>query len=488
MRSTAIYTVEPPGAEKRFAISPMWFALIVIGVSTYFIYGQLIFPIWVLPAIPIVLSLGLYLINRENVLLPIFILTVTLIQLKSEHGGFSIYDALAGAVIVGIFFSLLAKKIATQGATSLGSTEYIFFILYILWVGILGMLHVFLGLAPIESWFRDLLLLSPLLVIPPIFRFIDLQKRSDKLLFYGTMLLLWVICMIVSAVNVRSSYLSAEFLFQVTYRGVNLISAPFMILVFFHLYLAERKGSRRKLYVLGLLISIGSLVLIRNRTMWGMISIGICATPFFLKKDQRTKAFKLLGLLFVIIASFCGVMYVLFPFFRVLLGFVLGHFLTTTNLTTDYSLIGRYIEWRFVWKTIMLSPITGYGLGGMYRNYNWFAGYFFDTAYTHNGFFGVLLQGGAIGFILLYGSYLAFIKKGMTLLQTKLLSDLERAFVRVGISLLIFLIVATWTFNMFGHRDVLLYVGIVWGYFLYISRTAPSLGGSIPAASVHSEE
>ena len=166
-----------------------------------------------------------------------------------------------------------------------------------------------------------------------------------------------------------------------------------------------------------------------------------------------------------------GLLYIIFPFVGILVKFFIAYFLTSSKLRTDPSLVGRYIEWRYVVQSIGESPLFGHGVGSDYRLYNWFEGYSFTTSYTHNGYLGTLLKGGAVGFILLFTAYIGFIRKGIILLRTRTLNSSERAFLRAGITVLLLLTVATNTFNIFAHRDVLLYIGIIWGYILYIQRT-----------------
>jgi O-antigen ligase len=273
---------------------------------------------------------------------------------------------------------------------------------------------------------------------------------------------------------VRSSFLAATYLFEVGYQRVNLINGPFMLFVFFHLILLEKSKTKRRYYTLGMVMSVVTIILVHSRTMWIISLIGICLTPFFIKQEERKRAYWLFGKLTLLFIAAVSLLYLLFPFFGIILKFLLAHLLSSSNLRTDPSLVGRYIEWRYVWGTISESPLVGYGSGNIYRLYNWFGGYFLNSAYTHNGYLGVLLKGGLIGFILLYISYIGFIIKGFVLLKTKSLMAIERAFIRAGLSILLLLTLATNTFNMFSHRDVLLYVGIIWGYFLYIDRTTLS--------------
>ena len=250
-----------------------------------------------------------------------------------------------------------------------------------------------------------------------------------------------------------------------------------MTFAFLNLYVVEKKKKNEYYYILGIIISIAAIFLTHNRTMWVATPLGLLLTPFFLPKEHRKRIYHLYLKLFLIFISAIGSVYLSFPLARILIKAYFSYFLTVSNVKTDASLIGRYVEWRYVLLTIRDFPFTGTGFGGTYHAFNWFGGWFYEATYTHNGYLGVLLKGGFIGFILFFLSYFGFIRKGFNLLRNKILTETERAFIRTGITVLLLLLIVTNTLNIFAHRDILLYIGVIWGYFIYVGNNSESLRG-----------
>lgn len=446
--------------------------LLMVGVLGYYALGSYVLPFWVVSVIPI-FFFGVYYTSRHFALaVSMLTFTLTLVQLKPEKGVFSIYDAFAGALICLLLGGIIWRRITSYDKFSINSSEYLLFIVYFFWIMIVGVENLLSGKATFVAWFRDVLLFSPLLAYPALILLLDLKEhrsKRDTRIFYSTMVLLAILCFLVSVVKVRSSFLAATYLFEASYGGVNLVNGPCMLFVFFNLFLTT-KGKKRYWYIGGVVLAIATIALAHNRTMLVLGPAGIFLTPFFLKGQERKQAIKVIFWLTVGFGVVIAILYVSQPFIRIVLDYFLAHILSSSNLKTDASLIGRYVEWRHIWASIENSPITGYGIGGTYHTYNWFGGWFYESAYTHNGYLGILHKGGVVGFLLLALSYGGFVIKGIRLLRRRVLTGIERAIIRGGLSTLILLIVATNTFNMFAHRDVLLYVGIIWGYFIYMGR------------------
>jgi hypothetical protein len=446
-------------------------AALMAGIAIYYAIGTFMLPFWILPLLPIAFFGGYYITRHASAAILVLTLTLTLVQLKPEKGVFSIYDAVAGSVICLLLIGIICKRIMSYEQYAINSKEYLLFVVYFLCIAILGSTNLIFSELLFVPWFKEVLLLSPLLIIPSLFLQMDLTRKRDKYIFYGTMITLAILCFVVSVVKVRSSFLAANYLFEASYGGVNLINGPCMLFLFFQLFLSET-GKKKYLYVFGVVISIATIALAHNRTMIVLAPIILVASVAFLPRNDRKKGIKLLfgiGLAFLIVV---GALYLSQPFVRLVIDYFFLHVLSSSKLSSDASLIGRYVEWRHIWQAIERSPVIGYGVGGTYHTYNWFGGFSLDMSYTHNGYLGILHKGGIIGFLMLALAYGGFIRKGIMLLRKKLLTGLERAIVRAGLSALILLVFATNTFNMFAHRDVLMYVGLIWGYFLYIERHA----------------
>jgi len=469
MSFTPDLVMEP--AKRGLRISRPQTLFILTGVLFLLLCGQLIFPLWLLGILPLGIVVGIYLLKDDRFAFFTFLVVATIIQLKSSEGGVVTgFVAIVGGILTLLTLAVPLKKIFWLEKYSLRNNEHFLFLLYFLWFGIIGLLNVFFLATTMESWYRDLLVICPLLVIPNLFLKADLTAKSDQRWYYGTMLVVWIICFIASIVNLRSSFLEATYLYQVSHHFLNGLNGPFMLFVFFHLYLFETKKRKQKLFFIGILISIGAIFLTHNRTMWVLTPFALFLTLFFIGKVHRKKALKLAAVLLIIFVATTVLVYSVSSFTRVLVKAYFAYFLTSSNLKTDASLNGRYIEWQFAWEAIKSSPIIGYGAGGSFRLYNWFGGWFYQSFYIHNAYLGILQKAGIVGFIFLYSSYIGFLKKGWALLRLPLLSNTERAILRGGITTLLLLLGLGYTANIFGHRDVLLYIGTIWGYIIYIER------------------
>jgi O-antigen ligase len=470
--NSATYRLYPEAGGSK--LSPLALILLLVAVGVYFICGQLFLPVpvLVLCVAPIVLFAAFYLVKAESTVLALLVLTLTLIQLKSAHGEFTVYDALVGAFLVGTLFVLFIRRLSVPEKYTIGSTYYILFILYVVWISAVGIANLLFAKTTIEWWLRDLLLLSPLLIVPALFLSMDLTSKRDRRIFFGAMVFNWILCFFISVVRLRASFLEVTYLFEVSYSLINGLNGPFMLIVFFNLFLVEKQKKRARYYLAGIIISIVAVVLVHNRTFWIVTPIGLLLSVLTSEKAERRKAYRLFFRLTFFFLLLGGILYLAFPILQIMLKLFIAFFLSSSNVRTDASLIGRYIEWRHIWSAIQDSPIIGYGVGSTYHTYNWFGGYFYDSGYTHNGYLGVLQRGGIIGFILLFSAYLGFIKKGWGLMRSKLLTSIDRALLRSGVAILVLLLLAMNTANLFSHRDILMYIGLIWGYILYLSKSS----------------
>ncbi len=445
--------------------------LLFLSVSGYLLLGQFVAPVWIL-CLPIILGFGtLYLIKRESMMLGTLILAITLIQLKSAHGAFTIYDALMGAYVVGLMIFLGVRRLAGGPRYGVASPQYLLFVIYVVWISAVGLSNLFTTEVTLEWWIRDLRLLAPLLIVPALFLGMDLSSTRDRRIFFGAMVLNFIISFFISVIRLRSSFLEVTYLFEVSYGLINGLNGPFMFLMFLNLYLSEKKKRRSFYFLVGIVISLIAVALAHNRTFWVITPIGAILTFFLSDREQRRTALKLLVKLIVLFGSIGFICYLLFPLFRILVELFFSFFLSSSNVKTDASLVGRYIEWRHIWQAILDSPIVGHGVGSRYHTFNWFAGYYYDSAYTHNGYLGILQKGGLVGFVLLFGCYFGFIVKGWKLMRNSSIASWQRSLLRAGFIVLCLLLLATNTANIFAHRDLLMYIAIIWGYFLYIERS-----------------
>jgi O-antigen ligase len=138
------------------------------------------------------------------------------------------------------------------------------------------------------------------------------------------------------------------------------------------------------------------------------------------------------------------------------------------NMKTDLSMQGRYIEWEQVMNAVTQMPITGHGFGGRYANFNWFAGYTYITGYTHSGYLGLLFKTGVVGVILMAIPFIGYLVFGLKRLRHKMLTLTERAYLRAGVALMIFIAILGYTGNIFIQREMSVYIALYWCFCVQI--------------------
>ena len=77
-----------------------------------------------------------------------------------------------------------------------------------------------------------------------------------------------------------------------------------------------------------------------------------------------------------------------------------------------------------------------------------------------------LLALGLVGTLLFATAYAGFIRLGWTLARSAHLDDRERSLVRVGLVVIVYISIMSMTVGLILHREILLYLGVVWGWFL----------------------
>src|SRR5688572_24509477 len=215
--------------------------LIGVGICVYFFVGGFLnIPVLILALPGVIGGIVAISMRRPSILLAIMMLTVIIIQLRAsnEQTDTTMFAVVAGAILTGaILFTLLKRTVDPE--RTLDSNAHKFFLAYFAWVALLGVFGMLFSNLPFEDWFREVLVMSPLLIIPFLFLYVNLDDHRDRRFIYGAMLLVGLISMAASAVNIRSSFIASTYLFELSYKSATIINAPFMTLLFFNLYITE---------------------------------------------------------------------------------------------------------------------------------------------------------------------------------------------------------------------------------------------------------
>ncbi len=378
---------------------------------------------------------------------------------------------LGAAIFTGGLLYLILSIIVGRRRSITGSALFIPFVLFLCWSSLIGILGLFTG-GPVifENWYRELLLLTPLLLLPFYYTEMIEDDSGAEKVFVWTLLTMWVLVFIIEVVKIKQNLVQSTYLFEVGAQRIDPASGALMMFVFLSILMTVN-NKKKKLFLLGgFFISVVSLLLTFGRTGWITVIPLLMVIPIFGNKDERKRGYKFL--LIILMIAIAAVLYGFLNIPSVRLGILLftSKFLSATHLSSDASMYGRYVEWRQIMIAVMNSPITGYGLGSQFQNYNWFAGYKYMTGFTHNSFFSPLLKAGFIGTVFLFITYFGFIIKGITYLKNDVLSIKDRAYIRAAVAAIFFLSILGYTGNIFFQRQISLYIALYWCYCIGIGR------------------
>ncbi len=411
---------------------------------------------------------GAIIISRSaTLILFTYLASVILIGLrmdKQEHQVGAL-EVLVALVMCSAILYIGYRKIILKEQLSFNPLLYTL-LAYTIWVLSTGLLSISYGNNNVNDWFREFLAFSPLFVVPLLYRLAAKEVEQLEKYFLLFLLLFGGIIFLISVYRVRSTMLQSTFLFQTGFARFDIMNGAFMTLLLFSLAGFKRFSKHPYVMAISILTAIVGFILTFNRTSWVAMCFCLPLLYIIAPKDEKTQMKKVIarGILLSIILS--TILLILFPFASTLVQFFFGHFLTSSHVKSDASLLGRYVEWRYVLKQIFNTPLTGVGFGGHYWLYGWLSGYSYSTGYTHSGILLLLLKGGIVGFILMAITFGSFIVLGIRLSRSAFLQPLERSLVRVGLVSIAFLVFQMLTVGIFIHRELIWYLGLVWGYFL----------------------
>jgi len=183
---------------------------------------------------------------------------------------------------------------------------------------------------------------------------------------------------------------------SVANEGLLMVPAIFSIVFFLY------SGSLlRRLISAGLFISFfGGLILTQSRGYWVAFLIGSLIIFYYVPNRMRIKLVTVgfLSALGIIVVGYLFVG----DYFLLILSGLLSRFLTLGSaVTTDISLVNRFLETAAVWEHIKDNPILGYGMGTSYRVFDITLNYTFEKTFIHNGYIALWFKFGIWGLSLM---------------------------------------------------------------------------------------
>lgn len=445
-----------------------WKAFGVVALLALFLGGgQFLFPLWLLCALPIVVAAGLSLTRSASFAFYAFVGVILALSFRfTTTVDLDIVDLLAAACVGGVLTSWSAKLWIVnreQLSTFLPQTFLHLFLGYAILIGIGGTLFWN------NSWLdlvREVSIYAPLLIVPILYvRAIGTDETKLKM-FLRFLLVVSVCILFWSGIRYFSNVAAAAYAYQIG-RMVMDFNPPVLLFLACIAISLFRLPWMKTIWRLGIsLVCLGAIVISNYRTVWVALFLATIVLFAVARGADRKSGFGFLAKFGGVVAAFGMYLYFTMPIFKIFVLMQVDRFISTAQVTTDPSLMNRYIEYDYFWRYFLESPIVGYGLGAKFEVFDWLLGYTYFFNYSHNGFLFIAVKSGIIGFVLLYGAFFGFLIKGIRLARDVQQRPEIRAISAIGVAFVVSLLVMNSTLNIFAHRTQLMWVGLFWGFWL----------------------
>lgn len=381
------------------------------------------------------------------------------------------FDLALGLILAVIIGYWLLRIRLLEGDRLNSSASQLAISLFFVWAVIVTAIGFLDGNNSFPLALREVLNLSPLLILPILYeRFIESDSSDERLLIWavliaGGVLLAWNI------LHIRNTLVHAVYMYETGRGSADQDLSGFLVLIATSLFMSRH---RRKLLVpIGILFLGGCVGIIISLFRGLYIATAVCIIWMIFSgnaAERRRGIFRVA----ITVCSGSLVMIPLVAFSRVLRLLLLNYshrFLSSQHLGMDLSLRARYAEWAYEWKAILHAPVFGYGFGSRWRVFDIILHFNSWMAFSHSSYFYIILKSGFIGFLLFFLAYFGFMLKGYKLLRSSAISETSRAVLRAGIAFLIFILIDAYTEPVFDGKTDLIWVGLIWGYFLALERS-----------------
>ncbi len=405
--------------------------------------------------------------RNEFVLLASYILVLIVVGLHEREEAMSVgpIEILTAFIMIAVLLYVVYKKLIYKRDLSF-HPSLLLIIGYVFWAATSSILSIANEDNTFNYAFREFLSFSSLVVLPVLIR--DVRKKYDsfdKYMFY-LMIFGWLLILVVSVQHIRSTVAQATYLYETGFARYDVMNSSVLLLLFLGMLMLEVSWKKRIPFFIGMVIAVGGILISFARTSWVGIVFSIPLLILVSPRMQRKRGFRAILLMGGAGLLAFGIVYFSFPLIKAIVQFSFQHFTSSSKVGTDPSLVNRYIEWGYVFKQIFQTPITGVGFGGRFTLYNWLGGVVYRTGYTHNGMMVLLLKGGIVGLFLVMTAFISFFVLGIRVMISKVLTDKERMIARVGVISIVFMFFHMMTLGLFIHREVMWYLGLIWGYFI----------------------
>jgi O-antigen ligase len=472
VQAIALDHIKPMGdGAKLMRLSTRVQIVAGVGISLL-LAGSFILTESLIPFGILIGAFAVFAIVRNPVasLLAFIVINVFLTLHGKDTGDPSSLDLALGIVIVLIMAYWLVRLRIFELESLSTSIGQLALALFAAWSVIVTIIGLFGDNNSFPNALREMLNLSPLLVLPIIYsRFIKLESPAERWLFI-TILIAGLIMVVWNFFHLRSNVLHAVYLFQTGRGNSDEMLSGFLVLVATSLLMTIRSLWKSLPAMILFLLGMMGVVISFARTLY--VVVVICMAGVILLGDWKERW---RGIRRLLVAGLIGIVavtpvYFSSRIFRLLLMNYGLRFISTQHLGTDLALRMRYSEWNSEWNDILQNPILGYGFGTKFRIFDIVRRVHFWMPFSHNGYLYMIFKTGFIGSGLFFVAYFSFVIKGVQLLKSDHLSTHTRILVRATIGFLVAMLIYAYSAPVLDSKTDLIWVGFIIGYFLVIER------------------
>ncbi|MEQ9104994.1 MAG: O-antigen ligase family protein [Rhodothermales bacterium] len=228
------------------------------------------------------------------------------------------------------------------------------------------------------------------------------------------------------------------------------------------LFLAARTVRELALWFGFFMMFVAGLLLTQSRGYWLAFAVGAFVIFLLVGAPSRRR------LLWSGIVSLLGVVsvaYILFPdaFLLMATGMINRLFSIGSAISTDPSMVNRYLESQAAMEHVKSNPILGHGMGTPFRFYDITWEYSMNRAFIHNGYVSLLFKFGLWGTGLVLFFLGAIFVRSTQSFRRKLGSRTHQAMALGVAGCLAAFSILTITSNPFYLKDTLFILGVLSG-------------------------
>jgi len=383
----------------------------------------------------------------------------------------TILDLGLGIILTGILFYWIVRFRIYEFGTLSTSVGQILLYLFSIWAVFVTLLGFVLDQNPFITGLREMLNISPLLILPVLYeRYITPDSKTEQLLF-ATILLAGIVVIIKGVFDIRSNILEVAYLYQLGRTPFFEALPGFLALIAVSILMWSRNLKMVWGYSALLLFACVGVIITFSRNLYVATLVSIVIVLLSGSADEFLRGSKRLMLTLVAAIISMIPVYLTNRVFRLLLVHYGLRFLSTPrSMSSDLSMLNRYAEYHDVWQTILHSPLFGYGFGARFRTFEIIRHFHKLVGFTHNSYLYLAFKIGIPGMLLFFLAFFIFLYKGFKLTRSDKLTPTSRIIVRASVAFMILYLIYAFNAPILDSKTDMVWIGIIYGYFLALEQ------------------